>query len=99
MKLTKHAMKQAQRRGIEPEAIDLVLSYGEDIQAARGCRIYRLPYRELQYLAEECPLMLWQRYRDRLRRLAVVVDPAAQSVVTAMHRDKAIWKQFKRRRA
>jgi len=95
MKLTRHAKRQAQRRGIETGAIDLMLSHGEDIQAKGGCRIYRLPYKELRYLEEECPPMLWRRFRDRLHRMATVVHPETQTVVTVMHRYNPVWKRFR----
>lgn len=94
MKLTNHARKQAQRRGIDAEALDLVLSFGEDAKAGRGCRLYRLPQKEIRYLAEECPPMLWRRYRDRLHSIATVVDNDDQNIITAMHRNKPIWKRF-----
>ena len=95
MKLTKHARRQAQRRGIEIGAIDLVISLGEEIRAGGGRHIYRLPYRELEYLAEECPPMLWRRYRDRIRCLAAVTSSDGQTVVTAMHRYKPLWKRLR----
>ena len=61
---------QAQRRGIDRELLDLVLHYGHEIKGTGGTRFYRIPYKELPFLAEECPPMFWRRYRDRLRRIA-----------------------------
>lgn len=94
MKLTKHARKQAQRRGIATDAIDLILSYGEDTNAGHGCRLLRIPRRELPFVGSECPPMLWRRYRDRLRRMATVVSGEDQKIVTVMHRKKPIWKKI-----
>ena len=95
MKLTKHAKKQAQRRGIETDAIDLILSYGEDAQAGHGCSLMRIPRRELPFMKSECPPMLWRRYRDRLRGIATVITHDGQQVVTVMHRKKPIWKKLR----
>lgn len=95
MKLTKHAMKQAQRRGITSEVIELVMEYGNDVQAGHGCRLFRIPRREIRFVESECPPMLWRRYRDRLRSMATVVSHADQKVVTVMHRSKPIWKQLR----
>lgn len=95
MKLTKHAKKQARRRGIDADAIDLILSYGEDAKAGHGCSLMRISRRELPFVESECPPMLWRRYRDRLRAMATVVNHEGQQVVTVMHRRKPIWKQFR----
>ena len=97
MKFTKHAKKQAQRRGIDNNEINLLLSYGEDIRARHGRRLIRVPHREMQYLAKECSPMLWRQYRDRLGKLAIVVDSSGQTIVTAMHRSKPIWKRITQR--
>lgn len=95
MKLTKHAMRQAQRRGIASEAIELVMAYGDEVQAGHGCRLFRISSREIRFVESEFPPMLWRRYRDRLRSMATVVSHADQKVVTVMHRNKPIWKQLR----
>jgi hypothetical protein len=97
MKISKHARKQAQRRGIGSTEVNLVMAYGDSVSAGRGCQLCRISRQELNYLAGECPPMLWRRYRDRLQRLAAVVASDSGEVVTVMHRNKPIWKRFKPR--
>lgn len=95
MKLTKHARRQAQRRGISEELVELVIAYGDEIKGARSARLYRLPLKEMRFLAEECPPMLWRRYRDRLRTVTAVVDTSDAHVLTTMHRYKPLWKSLR----
>src|SRR5262245_34575231 len=92
MKLTRHAQKQAQRRAIDTEVIELVISYGEEFKAGDGCRFYRLPLSEMRFLKHDCSEPLWRRYRDRLRKVTPLLSPG-QEVVTAMHRFMPLWKR------
>jgi len=92
MKWSKHAMRQAQRRAIGPEVIDLVVTYGEEFKAGDGCRLYRLPLSEMRFLKHECSDLLWRRYRDRMQKITPLLS-AEQEVVTAMHRFTPLWKR------
>ena len=92
MKFTKHAKKQAQRRGIDSELIELIVGFGADFKAGDGTRFYRLPVSEMRFLRHECPPLLWKRYRDRMQRVTPLVSEG-QEVITAMHRYKPFWKR------
>ena len=50
MKLTRHAKKQAQRRGIRSEALDLIVEHGEDYGAGDGCQLYRISRGEMKFI-------------------------------------------------
>lgn len=92
MKFTKHAKKQAQRRGINRELVELIVSYGADVKAGAGTRLYRLPLSEMRFLRHECSPMLWKRYRDRMQTITPLISED-QEVITAMHRYKPFWKR------
>ena len=94
MKTTKHASRQAQKRGIEDKLSELVLEYGDDFKAGRNCRIFRISRTEAKFLKTECPPMLWRRYRDKLLKVASVVDRADDTLITTMHRYRPLWKRF-----
>jgi len=91
VKLLKHALRQAQRRAIDPKVVDLVLSYGEDFKAGKGCRFYRIPSSQMKFIKEDCPPPLWKRYRDHMNKIAAIVSEN-DNVVTTMHRYKPLWK-------
>lgn len=95
MKFTKHATKQAQRRGIREDLVDFVVGHGKEIKARSGARMYRVRRADLEFLRHECPPILWKRYRDQLRRVTPIVAPD-QSIITAMHRYRPMWKDLKR---
>ena len=92
MKLTKHAQKQAQRRGIDTKLIDFIVSHGAETHAGDGCRYYRISRHEMSAVRRECPAELWKRYRDRLHQITPLVSQE-QEVVTTMHRYRPLWKR------
>lgn len=85
MPYTKHARRQAQRRGIDDEVVELTLAHGEASRAGSDCHLYHIPRRVLKSLQADVPPMLWRRYRDRLAR-AAVIEAGDGSIVTVMHR-------------
>jgi hypothetical protein len=89
MRTTKHARVQEQRRGISPDAVDLVLSYGEELKAHRHGRIVRLKKRDFLELQNEVPEILWKKYRDSLTRTVPLLGEAGD-LVTVMHRFRRI---------
>lgn len=70
--------------------MDLVLAYGEPVQAGQGRRLYRIQRKEMRYLATDCPPLLWKRFRDSLKNMAMVTDDGDQTIITAMHRQTPI---------
>ena len=86
MKLTAHAVKQAQRRGINSQLAFFVEQYGDEFKGGGGCSLYRMSSLEQRYLKNE-DTNLWRQVRDR-KKLAVVI--AGDSVVTVMHRTKSL---------
>ena len=96
MKITKHASRQAQRRGIKQELLELVVAYGDEFKGRQHARIYRVSRKEAQFIKAECPPMLWRRYRDRLHSVASVVAPSDDTLITTMHRHRPMWKRLSR---
>ncbi len=92
MKFRKHALQQGQRRGIAPEMAELIVAHGEEFNGGRGHRIYRVSRAEMSFLRNDCPPMLWKRYRDRMKNIASVVSEQ-QEIVTTMHRYRPLWKK------
>lgn len=84
MTYTKHAHRQAQKRGIDDEVVEITLAHGESSPAGADCHRYQIPRRSLTSVKADVPPILWRRYRDRLTR-AVVIEANDGSIVTVMH--------------
>lgn len=82
MVLTKHAAKQAQRRGVNSDWIDCVLQYGDEFKGGGGCSLFRISAKEQRFLRSEIPAE-WRRVRDH-SQVALVLT--GNVVVTVMHR-------------
>lgn len=89
MRTTKHARVQEQRRGISPDAVALVLGYGEELKAYRHGRMMRLKKRDLLELQNDVPEILWKKYRDSITRTVPLLGDAG-NVITVMHRFRRI---------
>lgn len=88
MAYSKHATKQAQRRGISSEYVEIINELGVDIKSNRGCRIRRIPYAEMNGMKYDNPVM-WKRYRDKK---ATTVLSRDNDVVTVKHQYRPLWR-------
>jgi len=88
MQLTSHAVKQAQRRGINADLIDCIFQYGEEYKAGGGCSLYRISAKEQRFLKSENP-QDWKSRRDH-HQVALVLN--RDVIITVMHRVKPLKK-------
>ena len=86
--LTKHARTRAQCRGIHPDELDALLSYGRRIHDHLGGLIYTFDDEGLSQLRQEAPRSLWQRLQSH--RSIYVVTSADGRVITTGHRFKRL---------
>lgn len=86
--LTEHARTRAQRRGIHPDELDALLSYGRRIHDHLGGLIYTFDDEGLSQLREDAPKALWKRLQSH--RSIYVVTNADGRVITTGHRFKRV---------
>jgi hypothetical protein len=86
--LTKHAQTRAQRRGIHPDELDALLSYGRRIHDHLGCLIYTFGDEDLIQLRQDVSNSLWQRLQNH-RGIYAVTDSDGR-VITTGHRFKRL---------
>lgn len=86
--LTEHARTRAQRRGIHPDELDALLSYGRRIHDHLGGLIYIFDNEGLSQLRQDAPKALWQRLQSHRRIYAVT--SADGLVITTGHRFKRL---------
>lgn len=88
MELTIHAAKQARRRGVNAGLMDFIIQNGEEYKAGGGCSLHRITAKEQRFLKNDDPAG-WKSGRDKLR---VVLVTNGEVVVTAMHRERPLYK-------
>lgn len=86
--LTKHARNRAQCRGIHPDELDALLSYGRRVHDHLGGLIYTFDEEGLSQLRQEAPKSLWQRLQSH--RGIYAVTSADGRVITTGHRFKRL---------
>lgn len=86
MKSSKHALIQAQRRGIKNEYMKIVEDYGVDYKATRNATLRLLTRRSQSELHDENPI-LWKKYRDKK---IVLIKSKNDMNITVMHEFKKI---------
>ena len=81
--LTRHAEGQAQKRGIRPEVLGLILTHGDlERHAGEGLlslQISRKRFKRLAFTGVPATL------REKAIGVVLLIDPAALAIVTAMH--------------
>ena len=88
-RINKHARIQEQRRGISPNAVALVLGYGDELKANRHRRMVRLKKRDLLELQNDVPEILWKKFRDTIARTVPLLGNSG-NIITVMHRFRRI---------
>ncbi len=86
--LTKHAQSRAQCRGIHPDELDALLSYGRRIHDHLGGLIYTFRDEDLIQLRQDVSNALWQRLQNH-RGIYAVTDSDGR-VITTGHRFKRL---------
>jgi hypothetical protein len=94
VKLTQHAIRRMQQRGISQQAIDLLLRYGSR-SVPRGSRLTAL-----SASVEDCRTALAEGVSvaaiDQLARLIVLVDEVDSAVITAFKAGHTGTRQYRR---
>jgi len=81
--LTDHASCRAQQRGVTHETLAFVIGYADTwLHAGEGCRTARISHKQLGKLSKEgiSPSLI-----GRATNVVVVIDPAAEIIVTVLH--------------
>lgn len=86
--LTAHARTRAQRRGIHPDELDALLSYGRRIHDHLGGVIYTFDEEGLAQLRQDASKVLWQRLQSH--KCIYAVTDADGCVITTGHRFKRV---------
>jgi hypothetical protein len=86
--LTEHARTRAQRRGIHPDELDALLTYGRRIHDHLDGLIYTFDEEGLNQLRQDAPRTLWKRLQSH--RSIYVVTNADGRVITTGHRYKRL---------
>jgi len=86
--LTEHARTRAQRRGIHPDELDALLSYGRRIHDHLGGLIYTFDEEGLAQLRQDAPKTLWRRLQGH--KCIYAVTDADGCVITTGHRFKRV---------
>ena len=86
--LTKHAQARAQCRGIHPDELDALLSYGRRIHDHLGGLIYTFRHEDLIQLRQDVSNALWRRLQNH-RGIYAVTDSDGR-VITTGHRFKRL---------
>jgi hypothetical protein len=81
-KLSRHAGKRCQQRGVRPKEVAILMTYADiEIPARGGCRFLRLSHRRCIDLLSQTGLLAQQV--DRVQRLVALVDREG-AVVTVL---------------
>jgi len=83
MKITNHALKRFQQRGINRELIDLIMMFGEPIEKPGGTTEYRLTPRAKTEAQSELKRQL--TLVERACNKGVLVDDKGDTLITAYH--------------
>lgn len=86
--MTPHALVRAQQRGIEMEALSLLLQYGHREHDHAGCQVATFNDAALEAIARFEPYALWRKASEARTLYAVINSDGG--VVTAGHRYRRV---------
>lgn len=83
MKVSKHAMKRAQQRGINSQQIKLIMAFGRVKSASGEAILYQ--FTKKSFLELESVLKQGVQLLDKLKDKTIICNAANDTVITCYH--------------